>query len=70
MNIELDFKTWTESIFGRGILDEPEPASEIPMWINKIQNGAFPSYNAPESDPLMSNIKKKFKNRNGKNNKT
>ena len=59
ISIELDFKKWIESIFGKGILDEPEPASEIPMILNKIQNGAFPSYNPKDSDPLMTIIKRR-----------
>jgi hypothetical protein len=63
MSIDLNFKKWAESIFGQGIMDDPEPASEIPMWLNKIQNGAFPSYDVPESDPLMANIKKRLKDK-------
>lgn len=68
MEINLKFKEWVESIFGQGILNDPEPASEIPMWLNKIQNGAFPSYNVKESDPLMANIKKRLKNKRINNN--
>jgi len=52
--MKLEFKKWAESIFGRGILDEPEPASQIPIWLNKIQNGAFPQY---DLEPLPGNKK-------------
>ena len=52
--VRLEFKKWAESIFGRGIMDDPEPASQIPMWLNKIQNGAFPQY---DLEPLPSNKK-------------
>lgn len=50
----LEFKKWAESIFGRGIMDDPEPASQIPLWLNKIQNGAFPQY---DLEPLPGNKK-------------
>ena len=52
--VRLEFKKWAESIFGRGIMDDPEPASQIPMWLNKIQNGAFPQY---DLEPLPGNKK-------------
>ena len=61
LDIELNFKKWAESIFSRSIMDDPEPASEIPMILNKIQNGAFPSYNPDENDPLITIIKKRHK---------
>ena len=62
-SVELNFRKWTESIFGKGIMDEPEPASEIPMMLNKIQNGAFPSYDANDNDPLMAIIKRRSRRR-------
>jgi len=52
--VRLEFKKWAESIFGRGIMDDPEPASQIPLWLNKIQNGAFPQY---DLEPLPGNKK-------------
>lgn len=51
---KLNFKQWIESIFGRGILDDPEPASQIPLDINKRQNQAFPQY---DFEPLPGNKK-------------
>lgn len=52
--VRLEFKKWAESIFGRGIMDDPEPASQIPLWLNKMQNGAFPQY---DLEPLPGNKK-------------
>lgn len=63
ISTKLNFKKWAESIFGRGIMDEPEPASEIPMTLNKIQNGAFPSYDTQDEDPLMAIIKRRHRKR-------
>lgn len=57
----LNFRQWAESIFGQGILQEPEPASEIPMIINKIQNGAFPSYNPTDKLPYRKPMPRKAK---------
>lgn len=63
--MELNFKKWAESIFGRAVLDDPEPASELPRHLN---NGAVPRYEVPDVDPLMANINKKCRrNRKSKN---
>jgi hypothetical protein len=58
--MELDFKKWAESIFGKAVLDDPIPASEIPRHLN---NGADPRYEVPDtdSDPLLANLRKKQK---------
>jgi len=61
--MKLNFKQWYESIFGGGGTQEPEPASIVPMLINKIQNQAFPSYDADPTDPLLAIIKKKCSRR-------
>ena len=60
--VSLEFKRWVESIFGRAVMDDPEPASQIPLWLNKMQNGAFPQY---DLEPLPGNKKpmKKMKKR-------
>jgi hypothetical protein len=61
--VHLEFKKWAESIFGRGIMDDPEPASQIPLWLNKIQNGAFPQYDLeplPGNKKSMKKMKKKI----------
>ena len=61
----LEFRLWIESIFGRAFTGEPEPASEIPMLINKIQNGAFPQYDfepLPGNKKAMKKAKKQKKN--------
>lgn len=68
--MKLNFKHWAESYFGSagpGIDDMP--ASEFPMQLNKIQNGAFPSYNAPENDQLMAQIKEKYRKQTKKQKK-
>jgi len=56
--MKLYFKHWAESIFGSAG-PEGELASQTPLNLNKIQNGAFPSYEAPENDPLLVAIKAK-----------
>jgi hypothetical protein len=58
--MKLQFKKWLESIFGQGILDDPEPASEAPRNLN---NGAMPSY---DLRPLPGN-KKAMKKKQSKN---
>lgn len=54
---KLNFKQWVESIFGRGILDDPEPASNAPNIMAKIYGGAYPSYD-PESLPHQKAMKR------------
>lgn len=57
--MKLDFKLWFE-LFGRAILDDPIPSSEIPR---KLNNGAMPTY---DLEPLPGNKKpmKKMKKNN------
>ncbi len=53
--MKLQFKLWVDSVFGSagpGIDDRP--ASEIPIRLNRIQNGAFPQY---DFEPLPGNKK-------------
>lgn len=58
----LNFKEW----FGHAILDDPEPASEIPYKLNKGANplcdlSPLPGNKARQDDPLLNALSKKKK---------
>jgi hypothetical protein len=58
--VNLEFKLWAESIFGRAVM-EPEPASNVPNLLAKIYGGAYPSYDLkplPGNKKLMKKAKK------------
>ncbi len=59
--MELSFKRWLESIMGSPVDQaEPIPASEAPRSLN---NGAFPSYEIDDDQPIWAK-KKKMKKKN------